>query len=203
MNSSIFGQVTNRIKNFVKSSPITGSIVFICVAVYILQELFPPLVNFGVYQPILALENFQIWRFVTSVFMHGNAVHLIFNMYALVLFGPVFEQFFGWKKYLIIYAGSGLCGSVLFSFWWYTFGQEVSLGFVLGASGCIFGLFSGMIIIFRRLRLDPSQLVIIVIVNVALGFFSPEIAWQAHIGGMIFGILSTKYYASKIGPPHI
>jgi membrane associated rhomboid family serine protease len=60
--------------------------------------------------------------------------------------------------------------------------------FSLGASGAIFGLFGAMIILFKRLGANRDSVVTIVAVNLVICFFMPNVAWQAHVGGLIAGI---------------
>ena len=55
----------------------------------------------------------QYWRLITCMFLHGDILHLICNMYALYVVGPRVEDFFGKKKFLLIYFLSGLSGSLL------------------------------------------------------------------------------------------
>lgn len=53
-------------------------------------------------------ENFQLWQFLTSMFMHGGPIHLFFNMFALFMFGPIFERMWGYKRLLVFYILTGL-----------------------------------------------------------------------------------------------
>ena len=65
-----------------------------------------------------------------------------------------------------------------------------------GASGAIFGLFGAWFVVARRLRLDTRGIVVLIAINLALGFFFHSfIAWQAHIGGLLTGALLTAAYA--------
>jgi membrane associated rhomboid family serine protease len=65
-----------------------------------------------------------------------------------------------------------------------------------GASGAIYGLFGAWFVVSRRLRLDTRGIVVLIGINLALGFFfHSAIAWQAHIGGLITGALLTAAYA--------
>ena len=65
----------------------------------------------------------------------------------------------------------------------------------LGASGAIFGLFGAWFVLARRLQADARPVVLLIVINLALGFSVPQIAWQAHVGGLIAGGLLTAAYA--------
>jgi rhomboid protease GluP len=129
----------------------------------------------------------QIWRLVTPIFLHVDFYHLLFNVYALYIFGPQIERSYGRLRYLCIYVLSGIYG--------------VFLSFVLsphgaaGASGAIFGLIGTEAVYFYRYRnaFGPHgkkrlyQLLIIVGYNVVYTFVAPRIDIWGHIGGLLAG----------------
>jgi membrane associated rhomboid family serine protease len=124
---------------------------------------------------------FEPWRMLTSVFTHGSILHLLLNMYTLFIFGSVLERMLGRWRYLALFLISGLGGSV---------GVVLladPLTAVVGASGAIFGLMGAFFIINRHLGGNSVQLLVLVAINLAYGFFVPGIAWQAHVGGLIAG----------------
>ena len=132
---------------------------------------------FAYYPPLTAVHP---WRMLTSVFLHGSVLHLLFNMYALFVFGRLLEGMLGRIRFLALYAIAGFGGSVgvlLLS-------PESS---VVGASGAIFGLFGAFFVIQRRLGGNAAQLLIIIGLNFVIGFIVPNVAWQAHLGGLIAG----------------
>jgi|UniRef100_UPI0040493F22 membrane associated rhomboid family serine protease len=65
-------------------------------------------------------ELFQPWQVITHMFMHGGLMHLLFNMFALWMFGTAVEQQLGSKKFLFIYISAGL-GAMLFQLGYYYF----------------------------------------------------------------------------------
>ena len=65
----------------------------------------------------------------------------------------------------------------------------------IGASGAIFGLFGAWFVVSKRLRLDSRAIVFLIVLNLALSFVLPSIAWQAHVGGLLTGALLTAAYA--------
>ncbi len=123
------------------------------------------------------------WRLVTSLFAHAGLFHILFNMYALFLFGVALEAMLGRVRFLVLYFLSGLGGSAAM--------MVLAPGTpVVGASGAVFGLFSAFFIIQRRLGVNSTQLLVVIALNLAIGFFVPGIAWQAHLGGVIAGALA-------------
>ena len=94
------------------------------------------LITFGAKVNSLIQEG-QIWRFLTSVFVHIGLIHLLFNLYALWILGPLTERIFGHYKFLLLYILSGIGGSI-FSF---MFTPALSAG----ASGAIFGLVGALL----------------------------------------------------------
>ncbi|MDT0295615.1 rhomboid family intramembrane serine protease [Mesonia ostreae] len=75
-------------------------------------------------------ENFQLWQIATHMFMHGGFSHILFNMFALYIFGSVLEQSLGQQRFLFLYfsAGLGAAGlQILFSYWNFNNAMEVYL----------------------------------------------------------------------------
>lgn len=157
----------------------TFSIIGLTVLVYILQNIpGSPVTALGVYRP--GLTAVQPWTMLTSVFLHGSVLHILFNMYSLFVFGPILESLLGRARFLALYLVSGFGGSV-----------AVLLlapgGGVLGASGAIFGLMGAFFVIQRRLGGNNVQILLVIGLNLAAGFFITTISWQAHVGGLIAG----------------
>lgn len=140
----------------------------------------------------LALNKFyvssgQIYRLVTSAFMHQNIFHLLMNMYALNIIGGQVESYIGKKKYLLIYIFSALIGSL------FSCVVNGAYAWSLGASGAIFGLM-GTLLYFGyhyRLYLDSAlktQILPLILLNLAMGFMISNIDNAAHIGGLVGGL---------------
>jgi rhomboid protease GluP len=124
------------------------------------------------------------------MFLHVDFWHIAFNMYALYVIGPQVERYYGKTKYLLIYFISGLLGS-LFSC---VFMSNLTVS--LGASGAIFGLLGSILYFTYYYRatlqgLLKSQVVIVVLLNLALGFMISGIDVFAHIGGLLGGLLTS------------
>ena len=128
----------------------------------------------------------QYWRLLTAMFLHIGIVHLLFNSYALYIYGPIVERLFGKTKFLLVYLLSGLMGSLLS----YVFSPNPAAG----ASGAIFGLL-GSLLYFRQRRKDifkrvfGTGLMMIIGINLFYGFVQPGIDNWGHIGGLMGGFL--------------
>ncbi|MFB9959514.1 rhomboid family intramembrane serine protease [Agromyces bracchium] len=167
---------------------VTYSIIGITLAVYLLQ-LIPglALTDRLLYAGVYSLPfNFEPWRMITSMFVHSTALifHVALNMYTLWIFGQLLENVLGRWRFLALYLISGLAGSV--AVLWLS---DPRTG-VVGASGAIFGLMGAFLVIQRRLGGNATQLLILVGINLVIGFVPGfNIAWQAHLGGLVAGAL--------------
>ncbi|GAA3878936.1 rhomboid family intramembrane serine protease [Leifsonia kafniensis] len=168
---------------------VTYSIIAVSVFVYLLQ-LIPAL---GVTEALLYAgaysypQFFEPWRMLTSVFVHstgGFPFHILLNMYTLWIFGSLLERMLGRWRFLVVYLLSGLAGSLGVLF---LAAPNVA---VVGASGAIFGVISAFLVIHQRLGANMTQLVVLVAINLVIGFIPGfGISWQAHLGGLIGGAL--------------
>ncbi|SEN60977.1 rhomboid family intramembrane serine protease [Cryobacterium sp. TMT1-3] len=163
---------------------VTYSIIGITLVVYLLQFVFGSQITVllwyaGAYS---YPGSFEPWRLLTTALVHGSIFHVLLNMYTLWIFGQLLEQLLGRGRYLALYLLSALAGSlgVLFL-------SSPSTP-VVGASGAIFGLMGAFLVIQRRLGGNAKQLLVLVGINLVIGFIPGlQIAWQAHIGGLIGG----------------
>lgn len=136
--------------------------------------------DFGMW-PVGIAANGEWWRLVTAAFLHGSILHIAFNMYVLFAFGPVLERVLGHVRFVILYLFAALGGAVAS----YVFSPVNTIS--VGASGAIFGLMGALIVAGRRLRYDITQVLVLLGINVAIGFVLPGIDWRAHLGGLVTG----------------
>ena len=178
---------------------VTYSIIAITVAVFLLQ-LIPGL---GVtaqllFAPLYVSDvAFEPWRLLSAVLVHstGFIFHVLLNMYTLLIFGQLLEPMLGRGRFLALYLISGLAGSV----------GVVLLAApntpVVGASGAIFGLMGAFLVIQRRLGGNMTQLLVLVGINLVIGFIpGTNIAWQAHVGGLAAGALMGLIFVETRSP---
>jgi hypothetical protein len=134
------------------------------------------------------------WILLTSMFLHADPAHLLFNMYALFIFGPLIEQRIGAKRFLIAYFASGLLAAALSTFFYTR---------ALGASGAIMGILGITIVLMPDLRVllffaIPMSLRTAGIIFAAIdiiGVFTPGggVANIAHLVGLGVGLLYGYY----------
>ncbi|GAA2939311.1 rhomboid family intramembrane serine protease [Microbacterium luteolum] len=138
--------------------------------------------------PNLFALPFEPWRLLTAMFVHGGFIHLALNMLALWMLGQSLEPMLGRARFLALYLISGLGGSVAVA----VIAPGTS---TVGASGAIFGLMAALLIIGRHIGANVTGLLVILGINLVYGFvFSQNIAWQAHLGGLIIGALIAFIY---------
>ncbi|MGW4883495.1 rhomboid family intramembrane serine protease [Streptomyces murinus] len=127
----------------------------------------------------------QYYRLLTSMFLHAGFTHLLFNMLSLWWIGGPLEAALGRARYLALYAVSGLAGSAL------TYLLAAPNAPSLGASGAIFGLFGATGVLMRRLNYDMRPLFALLVINLIITFTPGfNIAWQAHVGGLVAGVVT-------------
>jgi membrane associated rhomboid family serine protease len=188
----------------VSAAVVTWVLVGLNVAFYLAEWIYPRTVNYldmvgsaydGALHSGVGVAHGEAYRLISSAFLHEpgfagfGPAHIIFNMWALLLVGPALERLLGHARFLAVYLLSALGGAVLF--YYFAPANEPSLG----ASGAIFGLFGAWFVVSRRLRVDTRAIVILIAINLAITFTIANIAWQAHIGGLVTGGLLTAAYA--------
>jgi len=144
----------------------------------------------------------EVWRFLTAVFLHGGLGHLLFNLFALALFGSILEGFIGGRKFLLIFIVTGILANI------------ISINFYdssLGASGAIFGVIGALIII--------KPLMMVWAFGVPMPIFVAGILWVlgdlvgayayfsnaplnntgniAHLSGMFFGAIFGFFFRDR------
>lgn len=171
-------------------APVTFTILAICVGMFVIQSLGPVggvLRSLGE-QRNSAIQAGEWWRLLTSAFFHANLTHILFNMWALWIFGPDLERRAGSVPFAALYLSSALAGGAAFFFI-----AGPGAGPAVGASGAIFGLFGAWTAEALRQRhtlagrASLNQLLVLLVINAALPLLIPNIAWQAHLGGLLTG----------------
>lgn len=138
------------------------------------------------------LQRTNEWyRLITVALTHAGLLHLGFNMYALMVLGNPLEAAFGTQKLLLVFFFSLLTGSLTSAY----FASATS--YSVGASGAIFGLFGAMVIVGNRIGAEVRSIYVIIGINFAIGFIFGGIDWKAHLGGLIGGLISTRFVLNK------
>ncbi|MHA8138378.1 rhomboid family intramembrane serine protease [Lactobacillaceae bacterium Scapto_B20] len=148
------------------------------------------LVRFGAkYNPLI--QNGEIWRLITPMFIHLSVTHILFNGIAVYYMGTQLEALFGHTRFLLIFFISGIVGN-LASF---AFNDDISAG----ASTAIFGLFGAFMMIGEVFWENPyvrqmtKSFVFFIILNLAFDLFSASIDIAGHLGGLVGGFLSAYF----------
>ncbi|UYM07407.1 rhomboid family intramembrane serine protease [Solicola gregarius] len=132
---------------------------------------------------LTGVEDGGWWRIVTSGFLHFGFIHIMFNMYALYLFGPMLERMLGYVRFIAMYMTSLVAGSLFV----YLFADPRTL--TAGASGAIFGLLGCTLVLFLKHGYDVRVLLGLLAINAFITFAFGGISWQAHLGGFVAGVL--------------
>lgn len=165
-------------------SPVALSLIGLNVLLYGAQwATNGGVTNLGIlYGP--AVMQGHWWRLVSSGFLHGNLLHIAFNMYLLYILGPQLEQRFGSLRFLLMYLGSLLGGSLaVMLFDW----QQLTLG----ASAAALGLAGAMGVALHERGIKPQQSPVfgLVLLNLALPLLVPGISFWGHFGGILAGAI--------------
>jgi membrane associated rhomboid family serine protease len=168
------------------------------VICFLLTMAAPALVQFMMFVPLLVLE--RPWTLVTYMFVHAGIWHLLFNMLALVFFGPRVEMEIGDRDFLLLYFVSGITGGILsFVSPWTP---------IIGASGALFGVMLAYAYFWPRSQifiwgLFPVEARWLVIFMTALSLYggfrgTDNIAHFAHLGGFLGGYLFLRWRSRRL-----
>jgi len=188
-------------------TPVVRNVLIACIAVFLLQQVtIIPIAYFALW-PVHGYPgdpSFQIWQLVSYSFLHGNFVHILFNMYALWMFGSDIERLVGSRRFTVYYFVCVISAALA-----QLAVQHLEGGIsgpTVGASGGIFGLLLAYGLAFpqRRLMLIfppipmPAWLFVTLygLLELYLGISGREasVAHFAHIGGMIGGFALILYW---------
>ena len=173
-------------------------IIVLCLLVYVAMEAAIRLMGYNLL-PLLGLQTASFlskpWTIVTNLFVHGGLMHLMFNMFTLYFFGTFLIRLVGVRDFLIIYFGGGILGNIFFMLF-------ATIGFltspdsiVVGASGAIFALGGTLAVLTPKVKVyvfpipAAMPLWVAVIGGFVLVSFMGGVAWQGHLGGLVFGLI--------------
>lgn len=170
---------------------VTMTIIAICVAVWILEQVDRSGFIFQNFALAPAIGRVEPWRFLTSAFLHGPLIHIGFNMFALWMLGGYLEPLLGRLRFLMLYLISALGGGIAYVL---ITPLDSRVG-VVGASGAVFGLFGSIIILNRAMGRDTAGIWANLAINAVLPILYPQIAWEAHVGGFLTGMAVALAFA--------
>ncbi|GGL08273.1 membrane associated rhomboid family serine protease [Curtobacterium luteum] len=161
----------------------TVVLVAISVVVWLLDQVTGRALT-GAMLYFAPVADTQPWRIITGLFVHSSFFHILFNMWALWIFGRMLENMLGTWRFLALFFLSGLGGDLAVTL----LAPNTP---VVGASGAIFGLFAAFFVIQRSLGYNAVQLLVIMGLNLVVGFLpGTSISWQAHVGGIVLGFIT-------------
>ena len=137
------------------------------------------------------------WTILTSLFLHGSFGHILGNMITLYFFGKYLRLLVGSSKFLLVYFIGGILGGILYVL------LAPPLSIAIGASGAVFALGGALAVMRPKLRVlvfpvpVPMPLGVAVIGGFVIISFLPGVAWQAHLGGLAFGLIAGYFFRRK------
>jgi len=185
-----------------KKSPITMSLILICIVIYIISFILygeemnaSEAISLGAYNPMYVYFGHQYWRLLTSNFIHFGILHIVVNCYSLYGIGGFIESVLKVKKYIIVLFVSALFTTGVPYILFLMNGFE-SYSVSAGISGVIFGLIGSLgalAIRYRNIFLDIfRQLAPNVIFMLLISFLVPSISLSGHLCGLIGGFIGTN-----------
>jgi membrane associated rhomboid family serine protease len=131
--------------------------------------------------PVHGIAAGEWYRLGTAIFLHYGLLHIGLNMWVLWQLGRYLEARLGPARFLALYLLAGLGGNV--AAYLFTAPNQPAAG----ASTAIFGLFAAIIIVNRRLKLDITALIPLLVINLIFTFTVPSISVAGHLGGLVAG----------------
>lgn len=168
-------------------TPVTYGLMALCVLVYLGQVVHPAITaRYELFAgpfapPYGGVAGGQWYRLVTAIFLHQSVIHIGVNMMSLYFVGRPLEISLGRVRFLAVFFIGGLGGSAAA----YVLSPQAP---TIGASGAIFAVFGTLIVVARKVGADLRGMIGILVLNLVLSF-SGNISWQAHIGGLVSGLL--------------
>lgn len=177
----------------------TAVILTINIFMYLWSAASTEILNWGALTWMHAFKQGELYRLVTSNFLHNGFDHLFNNMIVFVLIGSRLEPIFGRARYVALYMGAGLCGSIVSAVYYMNMGEMVAS---VGASGAIFGLIGAMLWILIKNRGYQKEfygggVALMIAGSLYHGFSTMGVDNAAHIGGCIGG------FFFEIGRAHV
>jgi membrane associated rhomboid family serine protease len=181
-------------------TPAVKWIIILNVGVFLLTQIYPPLIGIFGLSPQLVIERRWIWQPFTYMFLHGDVVHILLNMLGIWMFGVQLERRWGTKFFLQFYAVTGLGAAatvIVVGLLPFAATAVTYEAVTIGASGALYGLLMAFAIYYPEqpilmMMLFPVPAKYFVIIIGAIAFLSGpggRVSNAAHLGGLLFGYL--------------
>lgn len=145
------------------------------------------------YRPFVIILN-EYWRFLTAGLLHGDFIHLLCNMMALINCGPMVERLYGHKWFAIILVGSTIMGSA--------FAHLAGTEMLVGISGGLYGVMGAMVVLawyhnWFQIPNVRDSFIRTLLINLLISFM-PGVSLAGHAGGFVFGLLAGMFSMQTI-----
>ena len=184
-------------------SPVVKALIIANVALFLVTAVAPRLTLWLGLRPAAVFGEWWVWQPLTYMFLHGDLLHLLFNMLALWMFGTELERLWGTRKFLRFYAITGVGAAAT------TLGasllplgvtEDIYYSVTIGASGAVYGLLMAWALTYPgrqilMLLLFPVPAIVGALIYGAIAFWfsvtasGGGVAHVTHLGGMLFGYL--------------
>lgn len=177
----------------------TTTLLILNIAVFLLQFALGSIaIDWLGFTPSLALS--RPWTFITAMFLHAGLLHILFNMFALLSFGPLLEYKLGSNRFLALYLAGGVLGNIGY---WLTALNSTVPG--IGASGAIFTILGALAVLEPNLVVFvgflPLPMYIAAVFWLLTEFFllgiPDSIARGAHLAGLVAGLIYGYYHKHR------
>lgn len=208
MNTSFFSRIP----------PVTKNLIIINLLVWLAMFVLPRHIGSDL-EDLLGLHYFTATDFnpvqlLTYMFMHSRSTlaHIFFNMFTLLMLGPLLERTLGSGRFLFYYISCGIGAALIQEIWWTFSLSDLIKAVTIGASGAIYGILLAfgmlfpnlpMYLMFIPVPIKAKYMVIgMGVIELLIGLGSAvgiadDVAHFAHLGGMIFGLLIILYWKKK------
>jgi membrane associated rhomboid family serine protease len=138
------------------------------------------------------------WTIITNMFVHAGIGHILANMITLFFFGRALTTLVGENKFLLVYFVGGVVGNILYLL------LAEPLSIAVGASGAVYAVAGAMVMMRPNLRvllyfIVPMPLWVVVLIFFVVFSFIPGVAWQAHLGGLVVGLVAGYFFRRREG----
>ncbi|RAV99388.1 rhomboid family intramembrane serine protease [Pseudochryseolinea flava] len=207
----------------IRLTPVVKAILIINIIAFIAQQIAPigdfsycydapegtPGGQMGIVTGNLAMyglntECFKPFQLFTYMFLHGDFMHILFNMFGLISIGPILESTLGQKRFTLFYLVTGI-GAAIFNIFISMFFPSASFGILVGASGAIYGILTGFGMMYPemevRLFFPPipikAKYLVFLLGGMTFLFGPQNVAHYAHLGGVIFAFIMITVWRNQ------
>jgi membrane associated rhomboid family serine protease len=184
--------------------PVTKALLLVCTAVFLLQQLVPVGALFALWP--LGSGSFWPWQVLSYAFLHGDYMHLFFNMLGLWMFGSELERLWGQKRYLQLLAASVVAAAIVQLLFNMVAGSGAP---TVGASGGLYGLLLSFGMLFPNRVIVPlippipmkarTFVIVFGAIELLSGLWGPSgVAHFAHLGGMLGAWLMLSWWRGRL-----